>query len=111
MSTRDLTASEKNEELLARLKAGDSTALEEIYDTNFGLIRFFASNMLRGDEEAQDISVQAFSKVWKRRMTFRSFDEIKYFLLASTHNACIDHMRKKKTYKKNLEEYAYHLSN
>lgn len=111
MSSTDNTAMGKNAELLKRLTEDDTTALEEIYDVYYARIRFFASNILAGDEECQDITVKAFYKVWVRRMKFDTFNGIIRFLFIATRNLCLDHLRNKKKYKKNLREYAFHLTN
>lgn len=111
MSDKDITASEKNAELLQRLKEDDTTALEEIYDIYYRRIRFFACNILAGDEECQDITVKAFHKAWKQRMAFKKFEDIPAFLFVATRNLCLDHLRKKKADKEKLKAYTYHLKN
>lgn len=105
------SVSEKDAELLKRLQEGDKTALQEIFDLYSCRVRGLACRLLTGDDEWQDVTLKSFNKLWQKRMKIKAFTQIIGFLLTTTKNACFEYLRKKKRDKRNLKEYAYHLTN
>lgn len=110
MSINNDFVSEKNAKLFKRFQEGDKTVLQEIFDFYSCRVRMLACRLLTGDDEWQDITLKSFNKLWQRRTKIKEFNQIIGFLLTATKNACIEYLRKKKRDKKNLKEYAYHLS-
>jgi RNA polymerase sigma-70 factor (ECF subfamily) len=81
-------------ELLARVAAGDDTALGALYDRYSGLAMGLAYKVLADRGQAEDVVQEAFLSVWRRAA---SFDAVKGsprgWLMSIVHNASIDRRR------------------
>jgi RNA polymerase sigma-70 factor (ECF subfamily) len=53
--------------------------------------------MIGNETDAQDISSEAFVKLWKVKEDFKTLGNIKAFLYTTTRNTCIDYLRTRKT--------------
>lgn len=82
---------------------GDETYLRELHEgRESGLhhfirlyskpLRFFAYNIIRSKEAAEEIVSDVFFKLWSSRMNFASTQKIKAFLYIATRNACYDYL-------------------
>lgn len=65
----------------------------------------FAHYSLRAKEDAEDITQEVFIKLWQN---WQKIDHSKLngWLMRVAHNAVIDHVRKRKNYVENTDEYA-----
>ena len=55
-------------------------------------LHFFAFKITKNKEVSEEIVSEAFCKLWQRRETMNSYENIKSFLFLVTRNACYDHM-------------------
>lgn len=83
--------------------AGSNTHLHELHDgRESGLhhfiqlhsksLRFFAYNIIRSKEAAEEIVSDVFFKLWSGRERFATAEKIKAFLYIATRNACYDYL-------------------
>ena len=80
--------------LIESFRGGDADAFEIMYNEYSGVIYLFISNMCGDIEEAKDICTESFIKLWKLRNNFHSLDQVKGFLLTTSRNSCLDHLRR-----------------
>lgn len=78
-----------------RFREGDAKAFELIYERFFAQVLFFASQYTRR-EEAEEIVMDNFRKLWDKRSDFQELINIKAFLMISTRNACLNLLYKEK---------------
>ena len=84
--------------LLQGLRNGDQYAFHQIFQTFHKAIVYFASKLLHeyNYSEAEEIVQDVFVKLYEKRSTFNSFENIKAFLYIVTKNACLDKIAKEK---------------
>ncbi len=77
--------------------AGDSRALEQLYDRYSRTVYGLALRMLTNAEQAEDIVQEAFWRVWRRSATFQARSgQFAPWLFGIAHNLCIDELRRQK---------------
>lgn len=83
--------------------------LRKIFYEYFQKMVHQAEEALGDRPSAKDIVLEVFQKVWESRATLSFDNERKLggYLRTSTQNACIDHIRKRKTHKKFSVHLAY----
>lgn len=80
--------------LVARVVAGDDTALATIYD-QFGALVFGIAARLVGRDTAPDISQEVFSALWDHPERFDAArGSLRTFLAVMCRRRCIDHLRR-----------------
>lgn len=82
----------EGEELLAALRAGDERAFAKVYDHFHQRVFFFALRFVQ-ENDAKDVTSEAFAKVWARRTQFTALDGIGTFLFVLVRNRCLDLVR------------------
>ncbi len=95
--------SSNERDLIKRIKAGDTKALEELYDLYKSLLFGMIISIVKKQEEAEDLLQEVFMKIWEKAY---SFDEergnVYSWIVTLTRNKAIDRIRSKgfKTQKK-----------
>lgn len=86
------------EVLLQGLRNGDQYAFHQIFQKFHKAIVYFASKLLPEYNyyEAEEIVQDVFVKLYEKRSSFNSFENIKAFLYIVTKNACLDKIAKEK---------------
>ena len=86
-----------DEELVKRVKAGDIDAFEDIiakYEKRvFGVIY----NMLKNDNDIEDIAQDVFIKVYRNIDKFKGNSSLYTWIYRITTNMCLDYMKKNKS--------------
>lgn len=93
--------------LLEGFRSDHTLALQIIYDMHYPGIWQFANRYLEDDAQTDDIIAESFVKIWQKRMEFDSLKGISYYLYTITRNACISHLKKRRTKEKAHREIAY----
>lgn len=81
--------------LIAAISAGDSSALETLYDRYAAVVYRVALRMLKSPELAEDLVQEVFWRVWRRSASFkRDSGHVTRWLFGIAHNLCIDELRR-----------------
>ncbi|HEX9442250.1 MAG TPA: sigma-70 family RNA polymerase sigma factor [Roseiflexaceae bacterium] len=87
----------EDEALLARVAAGDSSALETLYDRYARVVYSTALRILGTAELAEEVVQEAFWRVWRRSGTFQSGrGQVSSWILGIAHNLAIDELRRQR---------------
>jgi RNA polymerase sigma-70 factor (ECF subfamily) len=87
--------SEKEKEIIQRVIGGEKDAFEELVIANQKNVYNLALRMTRNEEDALDISQEAFIKAYRQLAGFRGDSRFSVWLYRLTYNLCIDFLRKK----------------
>lgn len=94
----DDLAALSDEALVEQVAAGNSRALECLYDRYSRPVYGLALKMLNNSELAEDIVQEAFWRVWRRGTTFQAGQgKFTSWLFGIAHNLCIDEMRRQRS--------------
>jgi RNA polymerase sigma-70 factor (ECF subfamily) len=85
-----------NQVLFDAFKKGDQRAFMEIYQTLKKVIYAFTIKIIGSAEDAEDLTVQAFVRVWERRESIESMAHLKNLLFIVSRNGSIDFLREKR---------------
>ncbi len=83
-----------DEALLARIGAGDQTALQALYARHAVKIFRFVARLLRDDAKAEDVVSEVFIDVWKSAARFEGRSAAGTWLLTIARNKAISAMRR-----------------
>ncbi|MFD2532643.1 sigma-70 family RNA polymerase sigma factor [Gracilimonas halophila] len=87
---------ERDRELMARIKARDSSALSELYDNYNRLLFGLILSVLKKREEAEDILQEVFTKIWENAEKFDLEKGTVYtWIVTLARNKSIDRLRSK----------------
>jgi RNA polymerase sigma-70 factor (ECF subfamily) len=89
----DYKAVLSNQDLFDTFKGGDQRAFTKIYQAFKKMVYAVIVRMVRSPEDAEDLTVQAFTRVWEHRDTMESMAHLKNFLFISARNSAIDYLR------------------
>lgn len=81
---------------MKKIRAGDKTALHEIYEAYIGYIYSLVFHVVQNKEDAEDITSEFFIKLWKLADTYQSRDGHRAWLATIARNMAIDQLRKNK---------------
>lgn len=81
--------------LIAAIAAGDSSALEALYDRYSSVVYRMALRMLKNRELAEEVVQEVFWRVWRRSASFDvERGRVAQWLFGIAHNLCIDELRR-----------------
>jgi RNA polymerase sigma-70 factor (family 1) len=76
-------------DLLARVRAGDPTAFDHLYLTQYADLHRFAWRMMRSSERAEDVVHDVFAIVWARRATLDVQSSLRGYLFGLVRNRAV----------------------
>src|ERR1044071_5908398 len=85
--------------LIRAVQSGDQDAFEQLVRAYDHSVLRLAMNLLRSQEDAQDVYQEAFLRVYKNIHAFRFDCSFHTWLYRIVTNICLDHLRKKKVRK------------
>jgi len=88
---------DKEKDIITRLKDDDGKAMVFIFKFYHKSFYYLARQIVKNDEQAEDIVSDCFLKLWKKRAEFNSVDSIRAFMYVIIKNASIDHVRHAQT--------------
>jgi len=86
---------ELEEEIIQRVIGGDKNAFEGLVLVNQKNVYNLALKMTRNEDDALDISQEAFIKAFRQLRNFRGDSRFSVWMYRLTYNLCIDFLRKK----------------
>jgi RNA polymerase sigma-70 factor, ECF subfamily len=85
-----------DEELVRRVRYGDTAALEALYGRYARVVYSFAVRIVGDGPTAEEVLQEAFVRTWRQAGTFRTVrGNFPSWLLSITHNLAIDELRKR----------------
>lgn len=94
-------------DIVEKFRLEDAAATRELYDMFYRPLCYYADSIVHQRQEAEDIVVESFLKLLKKRQDFEDIADIKSFLYTATRNACIDYLRKQKRHRQSESEILY----
>lgn len=82
-----------DEYLMKSFRGGEEKAFSFVFDMHYKSLCYFANPITQDVQQAEDIVSECFFKLWTRRDSFQTSQNIKAFLYISCRNACINHLR------------------
>jgi RNA polymerase sigma-70 factor (ECF subfamily) len=90
------TVDSPDDELVQRVRNGDTAALELLYSRYARVVYSFAVRIVGDGPTAEEILQEAFVRTWRQADTFRTVrGNFASWLLSITHNLAIDELRKR----------------
>ena len=80
-------------ELLARLRAGETSAFDAIFRANYALLVRVAEAMLRDRASAEEIAQDVMLELWRRRESLDVTESVRGYLLQATRNRSLNALR------------------
>ena len=96
MSNESAYTSAEDKALVKQAQKGDMLAFEELVARHRDKIYARAYSMMRNEEEAIDLSQEAWVKAWQRLVQFQGDSSFATWLTRITINLCLDQIRKQK---------------
>ena len=98
---------QKNEEqLVARIKAGDETAFAALMEENEKMVFNVALRYTRNYDDASDVSQEVFIKAYRSIDGFKGDSKLSTWLYRITVNVCLDFARKNRLQVKSIQDMA-----
>lgn len=82
----------------------------KIFNHFYPGLLFFSHKLTGSKEEAEDISLRVFQKLFERWHFFETETQIKGFLYISAKNSCLNYLKARKQHRQKLSEYARQIS-
>jgi RNA polymerase sigma-70 factor (ECF subfamily) len=98
MSGHDLSST-NDETLVKAARRGDMDAFEELVARHRDRIYARAFSMTRNEEDAVDLSQEAWIKGWQRLEQFQGDSSFTTWMTRIVINLCLDHLRKQKRHR------------
>jgi len=96
MSQKDDYAARDDDSLVVAAKEGDMAAFEELVARHRDKLYARAFSMVRNEEEAIDLSQEAWVKAWQKLGQFKGGSSFLTWMTRIVINLCLDHLRKQK---------------
>jgi RNA polymerase sigma-70 factor (ECF subfamily) len=88
--------------LLDRLKEGDRKVFTQLFEYYYSGLVIYADRYLHDLGSAEDVVQSAFIKLWENKHTIKTVS-IRFFLISSVKNNCVDLIRKSETQEKYIQ--------
>lgn len=82
--------------IIHKVIAGDTNAFSALVDRYKNLVFTLALRMLKNREEAEEVSQDAFVKVYKSLTKFKGDSKFSTWIYKVTYNTCLDRLKKNK---------------
>jgi RNA polymerase sigma-70 factor (ECF subfamily) len=90
--------------LFHEIKQGNEAAFRKVYEDYYARLCFYAGKFLHDSEQARSVVQEVFVALWVKKENLNVNYSIKAYLFNSVRNACIDYLRKEKSYHGALAE-------
>ena len=99
---------ERDNQLLDRLKAGDEKALKEIFDTYYKSLCIYSVQFTEHEQESEDIVQDLFIRIWEKHL-YRNITQLSMYLFFAVRNQSIAYARRHALFEdiEDLEKESY----
>jgi RNA polymerase sigma-70 factor (family 1) len=97
------------DKLLSGFQQGDPDAFEQIFKHFYRDISYFTEKVTGNKQEAEDITIQTFTKLFERYQLFNSLANIRAFLYVTARNASFNYLRDIKRLSARRQEFMSHF--
>src|SRR5438270_8109769 len=105
MASQPDNASTSDQKLVRAAQRGDMVAFEKLVARHRDKIYARAFSMMRNEDEALDLSQEAWVKGWQRLVQFQGESSFATWMTRITINICLDALRKQKRHRtESIEE-------
>jgi RNA polymerase sigma-70 factor (family 1) len=87
-------------------REGDHAAFRLVFNTWYQPLYYFTKKLTGNKEEAEEIALNSFQKLFERREQIDSPSAIKSFLFVTARNNCFDYLRSMKVLKSRQKQFA-----
>jgi RNA polymerase sigma-70 factor, ECF subfamily len=110
MGFMTVPASRDDEDLIKRIAGGDRQAFSALFERRMNEVFRFSYSLLLDHQLAEDVTQEAFIRLWHNAGNWRPEASVKTWLLTIARNLCLDIFRKRKNdLKKHRDLYKDHL--
>lgn len=95
-----------NADEFSAFKEGDHTAFKLVFDTYYQPLYYFIIKLIANKEEAEEIALNSFHKLFERCAHMESAASIRSFLFVTARNNSFDYLRSVKVLKTNQKQFA-----
>ena len=95
------------EQWIESFKNGEEEGFNFFFREYYAALCYFASQIIKDKEVAEEIASESLLKLWERRSNFESTASIKSFLYKTTKNASLDKIKLEKRSKERIKEHVY----
>jgi RNA polymerase sigma-70 factor (family 1) len=82
--------------ILERLKQGDESVIEILFQTFYVGLCTYACDFLQDKQAAEDLVSDAFVRLWEKRQDLRIETSLRAYLFRLIHNKCVNYLDHKK---------------
>ncbi len=75
------------------LDLGNKIAFQKLYNDMYSGLKYFASQLLTSEAEADDIIQEVWIKLWTKQPVFDHLSQLKSYVYQSVRNAALNHLR------------------
>jgi RNA polymerase sigma factor (sigma-70 family) len=93
--------------LVARIVSGDVACFAQLVDLYKDLVFTLSVRILKNREEAEEVSQDAFIKIYKSLASFKGDSKFSTWVYRVTYNCCLDRLKKNKKYLNDVSIDAY----
>lgn len=102
----------KEYDLVEKIRNGNTQAFSELVDSYKNLVYTLAHRMLQNREEAEEVSQDAFIKVFNALKHFKGDSKISTWIYRITYNTCLDRIKQNRKHSmfvdsERLEDFAF----
>ncbi|MET6996069.1 RNA polymerase sigma factor [Chitinophaga defluvii] len=80
-------------ELLLTFREGTTSSLVYLYNKYYNSVVFFSHSLIKDRQQAEDIALESFVKLWQKREEIASMGKLRGYLFTLARNACLDYLK------------------
>src|SRR5690349_9908460 len=83
----------RDEEWVARIRAGDASAFETVFRTYYSGLRGFIARYVRSYETAEELVQELFLRLWTQRERWVIEESLQTYLYRAARNHALNHLK------------------